>query len=601
MPRVRRAPAPRLGRLKSSRWASLIAGDGARPRSFRLRLALWYGALLAAALLVFGALVTVLTTNAILGSVDNALGAEVRIAALDLDRELSPAPPYWPGTLNLNVVDAYRDPGVTVAIFDEQGHVRYRSARGATLLIDTNSSAFAAALAGRTSVLTSRASGEAVRVVVVPVIAPAVSSSAPGGTATPAPGATSGATPTTSATQGSGGRPVIGVLLVAKSLRDVDATLLLLRTVLILTGLVILAAALLGGWAIARRVLRPLALIGATARRIAAGTSSGSTVEPLRHRVPRPAGEDELAHLVDTLNHMLAAIEHATAAQRRFVADASHELRAPLTTIQGNLAFLQRHANDLPAAERQTMLADALAETLRLAHLVDDMLLLARADASSDGYAAGGAEFTPEGTEAREAKAGSVAESDEAHASRPRAPEELIELDHVVLQLVRQLRGRLAAEDSRLRLEVGHVEPARVRGDAETLRRIALILVDNAMKYTRVGESGVAAAGEASAATSDKAPPAGRITVLIERVGGEVALRVRDTGIGIDAADLPHIFERFYRADTARSRAGTGLGLAIAQTMVERLHGRFTVASEPGRGSTFTVWLPAADADPAVS
>ncbi|HKS70523.1 MAG TPA: HAMP domain-containing protein, partial [Ktedonobacterales bacterium] len=307
---------------------SRLGGDGARPRSFRLRLALWYGVLLAAALLVFGALVTVLTTNAILGSVDTALGAEARIATLDLDRELSPMPPYWPSTLNLNVVDAYRDPGVTVAIYDEQGRVRYRSARGATLPIDTNSPAFTAALAGRTSVLTSRASGEPVRVVVVPVIAPATSAPTPGGTPTPVSSASSAGVP--SPTPQVGGRPVIGVLLVAKSLRDVDATLLLLRTVLILTGLAILAAALLGGWIIARRVLRPLALIGATARRIAAGTSRGSTVGPLRHRVPRPAGEDELAHLVDTLNQMLAAIEHATSAQRRFVADASHELRAPL-------------------------------------------------------------------------------------------------------------------------------------------------------------------------------------------------------------------------------------------------------------------------------
>ncbi|HKS69032.1 MAG TPA: sensor histidine kinase, partial [Ktedonobacterales bacterium] len=180
-------------------------------------------------------------------------------------------------------------------------------------------------------------------------------------------------------------------------------------------------------------------------------------------------------------------------------------------------------------------------------------------------------------------------------------PEELIELDHVVLQLVRQLRGRLAAEDSRLRLEVGHVEPARVRGDAETLRRVALILLDNAMKYTLAGKTALAPSGEGGTGARVQAHAEGRITVLIERVGDEVALRVRDTGIGIEPADLPHIFERFYRADTARSRAGTGLGLAIAQTLVERLHGRITVESEPGRGSTFTVWLPAAEAEPASS
>jgi signal transduction histidine kinase len=157
-------------------------------------------------------------------------------------------------------------------------------------------------------------------------------------------------------------------------------------------------------------------------------------------------------------------------------------------------------------------------------------------------------------------------------------PQQIIELDGVTLQLVRQMRGRLSAEPQRLTLEIGHIEPARVRGDEETVRRIALILLDNAMKYTL--------------AKGDDTP--GRITIVIEHVGGEVALRVEDSGIGIAAADLPHVFERFYRADTARGREGTGLGLAIAQTLAERLHGRIDVESEPGRGSVFTFWLPAA-------
>lgn len=546
-----------------------------QPRSLRLRLALWYGALLAAALLLFGVLVTVLTSNAILQSVDSALGAEARVATLDLDRVLLPAPPYWPTTLNLNVVDAYRDPGVTVAIFDAQGSARYRSAAGTSLpLVGTGSPAFGAALTGRTTVLSSSANGEPVRVVVMPVHAPVAQGE-------PVASAGSGAASTA---QGS----VIGVLLVAKSLRDVSNTLLLLRTVLIVTGLAILAAALLGGWGIALRVLRPLALIAATARRIATSTSSGATAGPLRHRVPRPAGEDELAHLVDTLNDMLAALEHATAVQRRFVADASHELRAPLTTIQGNLAFLQRHANDLPPDERQVMLADAHGETLRLARLVDDLLLLARADASSDGTTANGIAAT---SEAGSGGGGILPASTTLLASGGKAAthhDRVIELDRIVLHLVRQLRGRLAADaPSRLRLEVGHIEPVRVRGDEEALRRVALILLDNAMKYT------LAKGVEVAEGTDKKT---GRVTVIVERVGAEAVLRVQDTGIGIEAVDLPHIYERFYRADTARRRGeGTGLGLPIARALVERLHGRIAVESVPGQGSTFSIWLPAAD------
>jgi two-component system, OmpR family, sensor kinase len=153
-----------------------------------------------------------------------------------------------------------------------------------------------------------------------------------------------------------------------------------------------------------------------------------------------------------------------------------------------------------------------------------------------------------------------------------------VELDHAVLQLVRQLRRRLSMEGSTLKLEIGHIEPVRVHGDEESLRRVALILLDNALKYTPASsEEGM-----------------GRVTVSLERAEGQAILRVRDTGIGIDPADVPHLFERFYRADHARSRHGTGLGLPIAQTLVEQLGGSVTAESTPGKGSTFSVWLPLA-------
>jgi signal transduction histidine kinase len=118
----------------------------------------------------------------------------------------------------------------------------------------------------------------------------------------------------------------------------------------------------------------------------------------------------------------------------------------------------------------------------------------------------------------------------------------------------------------------------RVLGDEESLRRVLLILLDNAIKYTPIrNEEG-----------------ASHITVSLERLKGQAVLRVSDTGIGIEPADLPHIFERFYRADRARSRQGTGLGLSIAQTLVDQLGGRITAESTPGKGSTFSVWLPLA-------
>jgi len=332
----------------------------------------------------------------------------------------------------------------------------------------------------------------------------------------------------------------------------------MLRALLLLSGVATLAGTLLASWLIATRVLRPLSELVITARSIAASTARGTRLGNLSQRVPQPGGRDELAQVVETFNEMLASLESATQTQRRFVADASHELRAPLTTIQGNLAFLQRHLDELPPEERHTMLADAYQETLRLAALVEELLLLARADASSDAPSAD-----------------QLIETATWGGTRSAPP---IELDRAVLQLVRQLRRRLDVDGSQVQLEVGHIEPVRVRGDEESLRRVTLILLDNAIKYTPLRDEG---------GTS-------RVVISLERVDNQAVLRIRDTGIGIEPADLPHIFERFYRADRARSRQGTGLGLSIAQMLVEQLGGRITAQSEPGKGSTFSVWLPLA-------
>jgi two-component system, OmpR family, sensor kinase len=260
--------------------------------------------------------------------------------------------------------------------------------------------------------------------------------------------------------------------------------------------------------------------------------------------VTRPAGNDEMAQVVDAFNEMLNSIESSTTVQRRFIADASHELRAPLTTIQGNLAFLLRYSEDIPPSERYTMLADAHGETLRLASLVEELLLLARADTTM------------------------------GQALVPAPPTPIVELDRILLKLVRQIRRRLEIEEASPKIEIGAIEPVRVRGDEESMRRIMVILLDNAIKYTRTEEG------------------KGTITVALQRVNGQAVLCVSDTGIGIEAKDLPHIFERFYRADLARSREGTGLGLAIAQTLVEQLHGSITATSAPHKGSSFRVSLP---------
>ena len=508
--------------------------------SLRLRLILWYGSLIAVALGVFVFLFLLLTTDAIDASVNGALRTEARVAMLDVLNDLSAAPPYWPGQLTMQVVNTYRDPGVVVEVLDAKSQVRYLSTSGARIPLshETTSSL----LAGQPPVLYDTVvDGQRVRVEALPIRVPLHGVSEI----------------TNGVPMGNG--PVIGLLLVAKSLSDVNATMQLLRALLLLSGVFTLAGTLIASWLIATRVLRPLAALMATARSIAASTARGTRLGNLSQRVPLPRGRDEMAQVVETFNEMLGSLESATQAQRRFVADASHELRAPLTTIQGNLAFLQRHLDELPPEERRTMLADAHGETLRLAELVEELLVLARADASGDPLSAG-------------AQAVETAAEERTRSAPP------VELERAVLQLVHQLRRRLGAEGSQLQLEVGHIEPVRVHGDEESLRRVTLILLDNAIKYTPIHD------GEG----------ASRITVSLERDDGQAVLRVRDTGIGIEPADLPHIFERFYRADPARSRQGTGLGLSIAQTLVEELGGHITAESALGKGSTFSVWLPLA-------
>jgi len=498
-----------------------------QPRSLRWQLMFWYGGLLAVSLTLFASLVLFLSTQTLYGNVDHTMDAVVRVTQKNIEQELVPQAPYWPTTLSLKTIDIYKDPGVNIAVLDQQEHYRYVSSGALSAALIDKTSVQGVQATGKTVEYIKTIEGERIKVEVEPVYAPQ------NGT-------------------------IIGVLVVTKPLQEVDETVVGLHALIISLGLGVLIVTLVGGWAMTANVLRPLAELTKTARTIVA-TVHGTHVGNLNQRVQRPQGHDEMVQVVDTFNEMLDSLEGATKAQRRFIADASHELRAPLTTIQGNLAFLQRYVDEIPVAERRTVLGDAYEETLRLARLVDELLLLARADASKDATLLPDADKA--GSEQRGAEGGE---------------RDLIELDRTLLQLIRQLRGRLSLDKSQIKLEVGHIEPVRVRSEEESVRRILLILLDNALKYTPGGsENG-----------------GGLITVSLERRQKEAIVHVKDTGIGIDAADLPHIFERFYRADHARSRHGTGLGLAIAQTLAEQLGGGITAQSTPGKGSTFSVKFP---------
>ncbi|MBI2941169.1 MAG: HAMP domain-containing histidine kinase [Chloroflexi bacterium] len=323
----------------------------------------------------------------------------------------------------------------------------------------------------------------------------------------------------------------IGMLQVARSLQTYRQSLIRLRAVTIFGGLASVVCSALIGSALARTALRPLERFARTAEEIGEARDFSRRVD---YRGPR----DELGRLATTFNRMLerlqdayAGLEAALASQRRFVADASHELRTPLTTIRGNASLLQQVPHMTPA-DRDDAIAQIVGESERLSRLVQDLLTLARADAG-------------------------------LHLAR-----HPVGLRGIVAEVIRQARFW---RDGVL-VQAGELGDATVIGDADTLRQLAVILVDNAVKYT---------------------PAGGSVTVSLVADEGTAVLEVADTGIGISAEDLPHVFERFYRADRARSAGGTGLGLAIARWIVTEHNGRIDVVSEAGKGTTFIVRLPA--------
>jgi len=240
----------------------------------------------------------------------------------------------------------------------------------------------------------------------------------------------------------------------------------------------------------------------------------------------------EIRYWAEAFNTALDRLEQLFQQQRRFLADVSHELRTPLTIIRGQAQLMRRTGEYDPEA-----VADIEKEAERLARLVEDLLFLARAEAGALPLR-----------------------------------QEAVDLDTVLLDVLRQTQ--MLAEAKQQRLELEHLEPLPVRGDPDRLTQAILNLVSNAIQYT---------------------PPGGTIHVGARREEQWAVVWVRDTGPGIPPEDLPHVFERFYRAARSRTRrggGGAGLGLSIVWWIVDAHGGHITVQSKEGEGSTFTIYLP---------
>jgi two-component system OmpR family sensor kinase len=341
---------------------------------------------------------------------------------------------------------------------------------------------------------------------------------------------------------------LIGVLQLARSLAEQDESLKTLRNTLLVGSAFVVLLAFIAGWFLSGAALRPIQRITDTAQVIGAQRDFDRRVD---YRGP----PDEVGQLATTFNGMLHELqgayqqtEQTLQRQRRFVADASHELRTPLTTIRGNLGLLKRRP---PIAEEdeRAVLDDMVEETDRLIRLTNDLLMLARSD-----------------------------------AGRP-LRREPVPIDPLVEDVCRQ--AKLLGEGRTIVCET--VPGVSVRGDQDAIKQVLLILLDNALKYTPAGGTITIGAG-----ILPEVQPNARTEPRSDNLREDrmASIRIADTGPGIAPEDLPHIFERFYRSDESRTGSGAGLGLAIAKELIEAQQGKISVASELGKGSTFTISLP---------
>jgi heavy metal sensor kinase len=323
---------------------------------------------------------------------------------------------------------------------------------------------------------------------------------------------------------------VYGVVQVGESLAPIGDTLRSVTIELLLIVPFVLILGTLGSYWLAAHAFAPIDRLTRIARRIEAGD--------LHERVPVPRSKDEIQSLALTFNEMIERIDNAFTRQRRFVADASHELRTPVAAIRNMTDVVLAQSQPIESEEYVTVLRDVNAEAERLGHLINGLLLLARSDENQILF-----------------------------------ERELVRLDLLAADVAATLEP-LATERG-ITLEIVAEQPTPVMGDEVRLIQVIMNLLDNAVIYSNRG---------------------GKVKLEVRTEQNKAILIVSDAGIGIAKDHLGHIFERFYRVDPARSRVAgsTGLGLSIVDWIVRAHDGRITVESEVGKGTTFTVVLPIA-------
>lgn len=480
-----------------------------RPRSLRAQLALWHGGLLALTLLLLSAFTYVLLRQFLNSRADAALETYAEttsknIAALLYHQEtLHPGTPLDEKQFVSN--DDLQSWGRYVQVINPYGtKVAYSDALRTLSLPVSNETMIRGFQQRKPATFETEYNlGEyPVRIVTVPVQM---------------------------------GEKVPYLVQVGASVEGVEAALQRAAVILLVLTPSIFLIALLGGWWLVGRSLKPVDDM----------TQAALSIESKRLdlRLVPPRTDNEIGRLAAALNEMIARLDKSFRQVERFSADASHELKTPLTSIRGEAEVALM--SNLPPEEYRKTLRSIVEETERLSSIVNNLLLLSRAD-----------------------------------ADQVRLKQEPLSLDEVALASYEPME-RLARRKN-ITLDIEAMDSVRLLGDALWLGQLITNLLHNAINYTPEGGSVVLSLAHVPDPNAPEGP-------------GSAVLRVRDTGPGIPAEHLPHLFDRFYRVDSGRSRdqGGSGLGLNIARWIAESHGGQISVTSEVGKGTTFTVRLPA--------
>lgn len=458
--------------------------------SIRWRLTLWFSLILALILILSGIVAHLILQRYLMEEVDDELRIQSARVHGTLDSSEIPDPvDYNVIHSKLPPIDEFASPGIYLQLLDRDGNVVVRSHNLGDQELPVSTSLIERGFSGEVAIETvSAGAGTDLRMMVSPLFV----------------------------------QDETLLLEVGRSLQHIETVMSRVRWALVIAVLVALILAVVSGGVLVRRALAPVRRLTATAKSIESSSD-------LNRRVGYQGPMDDIGELAATFDHMIEQLARVFESQKHFIADASHDLRSPLTVVQANLDLARRRIDEGSRQECYDAMDAAIG---RMRRLIDDLLLLARVESGDT------------------------------------RPAEVVPLRQLVMEDVERLRQ---SAEERL-IIADRVEDITIRGDAFRLRRMLANLTDNALRYTSEG---------------------GTITISLARDGDWANLAVADDGIGISADHVPHIFDRFYRADRDRSRAkgGTGLGLAIVKGVAQQHGGDVSVNSAPGKGSTFTVRL----------